>query len=87
MRDFPGGTFIEDGAAVLEQECDILIPAAMESVINLGNAERIRAPLIIEAANGPITAGADDILRQKGTVIIPTSMPMPAASPSAISNG
>ena len=43
----------------------------MESVINLGNADRIRAPLIIEAANGPVTAGADDILRQKGIVIIP----------------
>ena len=56
---------------MLEAECDILIPAAMESVINLGNADRIRAPLIIEAANGPITAGADDILRQKGIVIIP----------------
>ena len=56
---------------MLEHECDILVPAAMESVINLGNAERIRAPLIIEAANGPITAGADDILRAKGTVIIP----------------
>ena len=43
----------------------------MESVINLANADRVVAPLIIEAANGPITAGADDILRQKGTVIIP----------------
>jgi glutamate dehydrogenase (NAD(P)+) len=71
VRDFPRGTYVEDGAAVLEEDCDILIPAAMESVINLGNAERIRAPLIIEAANGPITAGADDILRQKGVVIIP----------------
>jgi len=40
-------------------------------VINLSNAARIQAPLIIEAANGPVTAGADDILRQKGTVIIP----------------
>lgn len=71
VRDFPGGSFVETGAAVLEADCDILIPAAMESTINLGNADRIRAPLIIEAANGPITAGADDILRAKGTVIIP----------------
>ncbi len=71
VKGFPQGSFIEDGASVLEAECDILVPAAMESVINLGNAERIRAPLIIEAANGPITAGADDVLREKGVVIIP----------------
>ncbi|MFO1210221.1 MAG: Glu/Leu/Phe/Val dehydrogenase [Amaricoccus sp.] len=71
VKDFPGGTFVEDGASVLEHDCDILVPAAMESVINLANADRIRAPLVIEAANGPITAGADDILRAKGTVIIP----------------
>jgi len=71
VRDFAQGGFVDDGASLLEAECDILIPAAMESVINLGNADRIRAPLIIEAANGPITAGADDILRQKGIVIIP----------------
>ncbi len=71
VKGFPQGTYVEDGAAVLEEECDILIPAAMESVIHLGNADRIRAPLIIEAANGPITAGADEILRRKGTVIIP----------------
>jgi glutamate dehydrogenase (NAD(P)+) len=71
VKDFPGGTYVDDGSAVLEQDCDILIPAAMESVINLANADRIRAPLIIEAANGPVTAGADDILRQKGVVIIP----------------
>src|SRR5690606_25146783 len=71
VKDFPRGTFVEDGASVLEAECDILIPAAMESVINIENAARIRAPLIVEGANGPTTAGADDILRERGTVIIP----------------
>lgn len=71
LKGFAGAQFVEDGAPVLEQECDILIPAAMEGVIHQGNAARINAPLIIEAANGPLTFGADEILRQKGTVIIP----------------
>jgi len=71
VRGFPGATYEADGARLLEADCDILIPAALEGVINLSNASTIRAPLIIEAANGPITAGADEILRKKGTVIIP----------------
>lgn len=71
VKGCPEGTYVADGALLLEEECDILIPAAMEGVIHLGNAARIKAPLIIEAANGPITAGADDILRTRGTVIIP----------------
>lgn len=71
IAGYPDARHHEDGASVLEAECDILIPAALEGVINLSNAERIKAPLIIEAANGPVTAGADEILRQKGTVIIP----------------
>ncbi|MDA5556262.1 Glu/Leu/Phe/Val family dehydrogenase [Shimia sp. MMG029] len=71
VSGFPDATYTENGATVLEEDCDILIPAALEGVINLGNADKIKAPLIIEAANGPITAGADNILRKKGTVIIP----------------
>lgn len=71
VEGYPAGTYVKDGAAVLEYDCDILIPAALEGVINLGNAKNIKAPLIIEAANGPVTAGADEILREKGTVIIP----------------
>ena len=71
ITGFPDATHAAEGAVVLEEECDILIPAALEGVINLSNAARIKAPLIIEAANGPITAGADEILREKGTVIIP----------------
>ncbi|MCY1127262.1 Glu/Leu/Phe/Val dehydrogenase [Frigidibacter sp. RF13] len=71
IKGYPEATYIEDGASVLEKECDILIPAAMEGVIHKGNAERIKAPLIIEAANGPITFGADEILRKKGILIIP----------------
>tara|TARA_B100000676_G_scaffold307980_1_gene367698 strand:+ start:145 stop:1575 length:1431 start_codon:yes stop_codon:yes gene_type:complete len=71
VSGFPDTNFVANGALVLEQDCDILIPAALEGVINLENAEKIKAPLIIEAANGPVTAGADDILRKKGCVIIP----------------
>ena len=71
VKGFAGGTYVADGATLLEAECDILVPAALEGVINVNNAARIKAPLIIEAANGPITASADDILRDKGTIIIP----------------
>jgi len=71
VSGFPDATHTAEGAAVLEHDCDILIPAALEGVINLANAHRIKAPLIIEAANGPVTAGADEILRDKGVVIIP----------------
>ena len=71
VSGFPDATFVAEGATLLEEDCDILIPAALEGVINMSNAARVKAPLIIEAANGPITAGADDVLRQKGTVIIP----------------
>ncbi len=71
VKGFPGATFVAEGAHVLEYECDILIPAAMEGVLHKGNAAAIKAPLIIEAANGPTTFGADEILRQKGIIIIP----------------
>jgi glutamate dehydrogenase (NAD(P)+) len=71
LAGYPDAVHATDGAAVLEDECDFLIPAALEGVIHLGNAARIKAPLIIEAANGPITFGADEILRKKGCVIIP----------------
>jgi glutamate dehydrogenase (NAD(P)+) len=71
MAGYPGAKHVTDGAAVLEEPCDILIPAALEGVIHLGNAARIKAPLIVEAANGPVTFGADEILRQKGVVIVP----------------
>ncbi|EDQ03728.1 Glutamate dehydrogenase [Sulfitobacter indolifex] len=71
IKGYADAKFEEDGAQFLEAECDILIPAALEGVINLSNAERIQAPLIVEAANGPVTAGADEVLRKKGTVIMP----------------
>ena len=71
VKGFPGADYTGDGPAMLEAECDILIPAAMEGVITRQNAAKIQAPLIAEAANGPVTYAADEILREKGTVIIP----------------
>ncbi len=71
ITGYPSSAFVENGTSLMELDCDILIPAAMEGVIHKGNAAHIKAPLIIEAANGPITFGADEILRAKGTVIIP----------------
>jgi glutamate dehydrogenase (NAD(P)+) len=71
IKGYAGATYVEDGAPLLQADCDILIPAAMEGVINKSNAGGIKAPLIVEAANGPITFGGDEILRAKGTVIIP----------------
>jgi glutamate dehydrogenase (NAD(P)+) len=73
IKGFPHGRFISDAAAVrgvLEMDCDILIPAAMEGQITQGNANQIQARLIVEAANGPVTFEADEILRKRGVVIL-----------------
>ncbi|MGC9105243.1 MAG: Glu/Leu/Phe/Val family dehydrogenase [Thermoprotei archaeon] len=56
---------------LLTSECDILIPAAIENVIHKGNADKVKAKLIVEAANGPLTADADPIMRNKGIVVVP----------------
>jgi glutamate dehydrogenase (NAD(P)+) len=68
---FPGATDFKNGFDVIEQECDILIPAALENVINADNAARIKAKIIGEGANGPLTPEADEILLAKGAIIIP----------------
>jgi len=70
-KGYPNGTYVENSKAVLELECDILIPAALESQITRENASRIQTKLIIEAANGPVTAAADTILKEKGILILP----------------
>lgn len=71
LKGYPGARFDEDTSAALELDCDILIPAAMEGVINEDNADNIKAKLIVEAANGPITYAADELLRQRGVMVIP----------------
>jgi len=71
VEGFPDATFVKNGAEILETECDILIPAALEAQITQDNAPNIKAKLIIEAANGPTTWAAHLILREKGIVILP----------------
>ncbi|MCH8156329.1 MAG: Glu/Leu/Phe/Val dehydrogenase [Nitrospinae bacterium] len=71
VKGYPKGKYFENSADLLEEECDILIPAAMEGVINQSNAARIKTRLIAEAANGPVTFKAEIILNEMGVVIIP----------------
>jgi glutamate dehydrogenase/leucine dehydrogenase len=70
VQGFPGASDITN-ADVLEVDCDILIPAALENQITPRNAGNIKARLIAEAANGPTTPEADDILFKKGVFLIP----------------
>ncbi len=71
VLNFPGAKNIKNSAEALEMECDILIPAALEKQITHENAPRIKAKIIAEAANGPVTPAAEQILLKKGIVIIP----------------
>jgi glutamate dehydrogenase (NAD(P)+) len=71
ILNFPGAANIEDTRAALELECDVLLPAALESVFTADNAPRIKARIILEGANGPTTPEADPIFRKKGILVIP----------------
>ena len=71
ILNFPGATNIEKSSDALELECDILIPAALENVIDANNAPKIKAKIIGEAANGPLTPEADEIFIQRGILVIP----------------
>jgi glutamate dehydrogenase (NAD(P)+) len=71
ILNFPGATNLKNSGDALELACDILIPAALENVIDKNNAARIKAKIIGEAANGPLTPEADDILAAKGILVIP----------------
>jgi len=68
---FSGAADLAKSASALELDCDILVPAALENVITAENAPRVRAKVIAEGANGPTTADADAILKQKGVLVIP----------------
>jgi glutamate dehydrogenase (NAD(P)+) len=71
ITGFPGARDLPSSAAALELECDVLVPAAIENVITGDNAGRVRARCVAEAANGPITADADEILRSRGVLVLP----------------
>ncbi len=68
---YPGATSIEKSPEALELDCDILVPAALENQITADNAPRMKAKILAEAANGPTTAEADEILRQRKILVIP----------------
>ena len=71
ILNFPGATNLAKSGDALELPCDILIPAALENVINESNAAKVQAKIIGEAANGPLTPEADEILIKKGVLVVP----------------
>lgn len=71
ILNFPGATNLANSGEALELECDILIPAALENQITPANADRIKAKIIGEAANGPIAADAEETLNNKGIIVVP----------------
>jgi glutamate dehydrogenase (NAD(P)+) len=71
ILDFPGAKNLKDTKDVLEMECDILVPAALENQITIHNAKHIKAKMIAEAANGPVTSDAHDELVTRGIMVLP----------------
>lgn len=71
ILNFPGATNLPKSGDALELECDILIPAALENVIDGRNAPNIKAKIIGEAANGPLTPDADEVFIKKGILVVP----------------
>jgi glutamate dehydrogenase (NAD(P)+) len=68
---YPGATDIPNTLAALELDCELLVPAALESQITVENVDRIQARIIAEAANGPVTAEAAEKLLERGVMILP----------------
>jgi glutamate dehydrogenase (NAD(P)+) len=71
IMGFPGSTALPSREAALEIDCDILVPAALENQIKAENAPRVKAKIIGEAANGPVTPAAEEIMLERGAIIIP----------------
>ena len=68
---FPGSEHLGDASAVLEVDCDVLVPAALEGQITKANVARVQAKIIAEGANGPVDADADAVLRERGVLVLP----------------
>ena len=71
VEGYPGGRADLDADTFLATPCDLLIPAAIEGQIHRGNAAAVQAGLVVEAANGPVTYGGDEVLRQRGIPVLP----------------
>ncbi len=71
LRGFPGARYLANPDAILEEACDVLIPSALEHQITIENASKLKAKVIVEAANGPVSPEADASLREAGCVIVP----------------
>jgi glutamate dehydrogenase (NAD(P)+) len=71
LLNFPGATNLAKNTDALEMECDILVPAALENVINAENAPRVKAKIVGEGANGPCTPEADDEFVRRGIICVP----------------
>ena len=71
LAGFPGARELKNDGEQLELDCDVLVPAAVENQITTRNADRIKARLIVEGANGPTTFAASEILDKKGVVVVP----------------
>jgi glutamate dehydrogenase (NAD(P)+) len=71
LLKYPGATDLPNREAGLELDCDILVPAALESQITAENAARIKASIVVEGANGPVTSDASEMLGARGVLVLP----------------
>ncbi len=71
LEGFDGAEKLDDGDDILTMDVDVLVPAALEDVITMQNADKIKAKLIVEGANGPTSARADDIIAEKNIWVVP----------------
>jgi glutamate dehydrogenase (NAD(P)+) len=70
LADFPGGEQITNDE-LIALPCDVFAPCALEQVVTEANADSVKAGIVVEGANGPLTPGADDILEERGALILP----------------